>query len=114
MTTEKIEICGKEVTLAYCYATEIGFQQYTDAGMEHLNTSDPTHILYLILAASIPYYKSRGEEPPLAAEDLMYNTNPEELVAAVAAIMRLRAEWYKIPLGEPKDEPQEGADEKNV
>ena len=29
MKTKEIEICGKKVTLSYCYATEIGYKMLT-------------------------------------------------------------------------------------
>ena len=115
MITKTITIAGKEVTLAYCYATEIAFRKYTGESIDQFDASNPEHVLYLILAAIISWYQSKGEEPPVKDEELMYNTKPKELIDALTEIFKLRAEWYKVPAGEPEDEKTDShADEKNA
>lgn len=105
MTTKKINICGKDVTVAYCYATEIAFRKYTDVTIEKFDATNPEHVMYVILAAAVAYAQSKGEDEKLQAEDLLYNASPEELVSAVTEIFHLRAQWYKVPTGE--EDPQE-------
>lgn len=105
MTTKEINICGKNVTIAYCYATEIDFRKNAGVPMEQLDTTDAAHILHIIMAAMSPYYKSKGEDVPLTEDGIKYEASPEELVQAFTVIMQLRAEWYKMPAGEPTDEP---------
>lgn len=111
MTTKTITIAGKEVKVAYCYATEIAFTKYTGTGIDKFDANDPEHVLYLIIAAIIAYSQSIGEEPAVRDEDLMYNSKPKELVDALAVIFRLRAEWYEVP-AEPEDE-EKGDEPKN-
>lgn len=104
MTTKTITIAGAEVGIAYCYATEITFKKYTDTSIDALDLTDASHLLYLILSSIMPYYLSKGEEPPVKDEDLMYKADPKELIEAVNAVMQLRNEWYKVPADEPKEE----------
>lgn len=111
MTTKTITIAGVEVGISYCYATEITFKKYTGISIDDLIKSlkdgekiDEESILYLVLSAIMPYYLSKGEEPPVKDEDLMYRTEPKELTDALIAVMQLRNEWYKVPADEPKEE----------
>ena len=113
MTTKTINIAGKEVTLAYCYATEIAFARYTGVSIDKFDASNPEHILYLIISATISWSESQGKEPAIKDEDLMYKTKPKELVTAVGEILKLRSEWYEIPISEPEEE-EEKEDPKNV
>lgn len=118
MRTGKINIGGREVNVAYCYATEIAFRRYTGENVNVLfpkegKTPDPEHILYVILAAILAYYQAKGEEPPLKSESLMYEATPGELGEAFAEVMRLCGEWYQTPKGEPEEEDKEGDDSKN-
>lgn len=104
MTSKEITIAGKTVSVAYCYATEIGFHRYTGKNLDEFDATDPEHVTYLIISAILSYYQGRDEEPPVKDEDLMYQAKPKELIEAMAAIFKLRAEWYELPVGEPKDE----------
>jgi hypothetical protein len=55
MTTKTIKIANKEVTLAYCYATEIAFQRYTGTGLENFDATNSEHVVYLVLSAVLAY-----------------------------------------------------------
>lgn len=112
MTTKTINIAGKEVTLAYCYATEIGFRKYTGESIDNFDANNPEHVLYLIISSIVAWSQSKGVEPVIKDEELMYEAKPSELVAALTEIFKLRAEWYEIPAGEPTNEGGEG-EEKN-
>jgi len=111
MTQKNVTLAGKEVTVAYCFATEIGFKKYTGKSLEEFDATDPEHSTYLILAAILAYYQSRDEEPPVKDEDIIYNASPKEIVSTLATIFKMRAEWYELPFGEPKSE--EGDKTKN-
>lgn len=122
MTKKEITIAGKQVTLAYCYATEIGYTKLADEKIEDFFLSalemltankmpDLQKSFYLILASALSYYEAQGEESPLTDKDLMYFISPEEIGVALGTIISLRAEFYNIPLTEPKNEE---ADEKNA
>ena len=128
MTTKTITIAGKEITLAYCYATEIGYKLLSDEdinaymadAMEALKESrmpDTRKTVYVVIAAINAYSEWKGEQPVISDRDLMYDATPLELGTALGTILQLRADFYKLPEGEPKDEQPEGkkpASEKNA
>lgn len=128
MTTKTITISGKEVTLAYCYATEIGYKLLSDeditaymaAAMEALKESrmpDTRKTVYVVIAAINAYSEWKGEQPVISDRDLMYDATPLELGTALGTIIQLRADFYKMPSDEPKDEQPDGkkpASEKNA
>lgn len=128
MTTKTITIAGKEVTLAYCYATEIGYKLLSDEditaymadAMEALKESrmpDTRKTVYVVIAAINAYSEWNGEQPVISDRDLMYDATPLELGTALGTIIQLRADFYKVPSDEPKDEQPEGkkpASEKNA
>lgn len=124
MTTKEVQIAGKTVTLAYCYATEISFLDYTgkdinqfiaslapdDNGNKH--TPEPKEVIFAILSAALAY--CHAENCAIADTDLMYDATPDELIEAFATVIQLRNEWYNVPEGEPKDKPaDEGEQGKN-
>ena len=115
-------IGGKHVTLAYCFATEIAFREYSGQEFTEFlkeaataagegNAPDPTKLLYAILSAVAAYSQSRGEEMPVTDTDLMYHATPGELTEAFNMVMQLRSEWYTQPEGEPEE--KEGKHGKN-
>ena len=121
MKEKEITIAGKQVTLGYCFATEIAYKnmagevidsiiQETIAWMTAKPTRKPDieRSIYLVLAAVMSYYKSKGEDAPIKDTDLMNNTTPTELGTALGTIVNLWYEFYEIPKGEPEDKPQEG------
>ena len=128
MTTKTITIAGKEVTLAYCYATEIGYKLLSDEdinaymadAMEALKENrmpDIRKTIYVIIAAIKAYIEWQEETPAVTDRDLMYKATPLELGTALGTIIQLRADFYKVPSDEPKDEQPEGkkpASEKNA
>lgn len=104
MKTKEVTLCGKQVNLAYCYATEIGFNDIAEASIENIDTSNPKHILSLIMAAMLAYYEGKQEECTITNNELMFEAEPQEITAAFVAVLELRMAWYKLPAGEPKDE----------
>ncbi len=115
MTTRKVTIAGKDVTLAYCYATEIAFRKYTGTAIDNFDAQNPEHVLYIIISAIIAWSQSRGEEPAIKDDELMYKARPQELIDTLTEIFKLRSEWYEVPAGEPEDENSDDAtaEEKN-
>ena len=121
METKTITINGKEVTLCYCYATEINFANYTNGEnasvfiqetakkIDALTKGDATaqpdieKCIYLILAAAIAYYRSKGEECPITDEDMLFSNSPTELYEAVGQVILLYGSFYKLL---PGDEPK--------
>ena len=121
METKTTTINGKQVTLCYCYGTEINYANYTNGEnasvfiqetakkIDALTKGDATaqpdieKCIYLILAAAIAYYKSKGEECPIKDEDLLFSDDPTELYTALAQIVLLYGSFYKLL---PGDEPK--------
>lgn len=117
MTTKEITICGRQVQVAYCYATELSFYKLAGVPLEKADTSNPEHLFAIILSAMLSFYQSIDDEPPVKDTDLLYKASPEEIIDAFRVISLLRAEWYKIPSGaetkETKETKSEGDNEKN-
>lgn len=124
MKKETIKFIGKDVTLAYCYATEIAYKDMADEDisvyMQEIFTSsqkgempDVKKAVYLILAAMMAYYNSTGEECPVKDTDIMNEATPEEFGAAIASVINLWKAFYKVPTSEKKPAKKTGKKEKN-
>lgn len=126
MITKEITIAGKTVTLGYCYATEIAYklnadEEITDFLLEAIpmiqqqRMPDAKKVMLLIIASITSYYESikkDGEESkaPITDRDIMYDATSEEIGKALGDIITMRAEFYKMPTGEPQDKPKDGDD----
>ena len=120
MLTKEITLCGKVVTLAYCYATEIAYKDLSDeniadyikeavACIQKETDPDVKRTFYAILACMMAYYQSQGKEAPLTDTDLMNEANPAELGTAIFTIIGLRMDFYHVPKGEPADTVPSGS-----
>lgn len=126
MTEKTITICGKEVRLRYCAATETGFERITGKGIDAFSpkfgkdedgntivTDKPTADTndYIVLAASaiIAAYERNGEQPPVTLSDILYNATPQEITALLTAVVALRNEWYSLP-ETIETEPEKGGE----
>lgn len=128
MKTKEIKIAGKDVTLAYCFGSEVGYKLLTDEEIHPFLTGaivalndkparmpDLRKTIFLIIACATAYYESKGQDSPIEDKDLMYSCEPEELGIALGTIINLYAEFYHIPKDEPKDkEPKGGKKGKNA
>ena len=123
MIKETTTIAGIEVTLGYCFATELNYRNLADEEIANYfkeafgciqegKDPDTDKSIRLVLASVISYYDSQstGEATyPINERTLIYDTAPDELIKAVLTIAGMRNEFYKIPVGEPKDkEPKPG------
>ena len=119
MKTKEITLCGKPVTLGYCFAAEIAYKDLTGedilmlmqdavASIKEERMPDVKKSLYAILACMLAYYNSKGEDTPINDAELMNDASPLEIGTAIGAVLTLRAEFYDIPAGEPKDKPTKG------
>ena len=117
MITREVTLCGKQVTLAYCYATEIAYKDLTNEdiikyiryAIECIQSKEDPDIkqsVFAIVACMIAYSQSKDEEEtPVTEKELMLHMSPLELGKAVLAIISMRLEFYKVPdqeLGEKK------------
>ena len=120
MLQKEITLCGRQVTLAYCYATEIAYKDLSDeniadyikeavACIQQETDPDVKHTIYAILACMLAYYQSRGEEAPLTDTDLMNDAKPAELGTAIFTIIGLRMDFYHVPKDEPADTVSSGS-----
>lgn len=126
MITKEITLCGKQVTLAYCFGTEIGFKLLTEQecsdfmkeviiGLNAKKDPDRSKSMSLIVSAMTAYYESlpagpdgKKQESPVTDEDIIYRATIDDLGLAVGTIVGLYLEFYKIPVGEPEDkEPKD-------
>lgn len=117
MITKEITICGKQVTLAYCYATEISYKILSDEDIidfgqevvekiQHEQMPDIRKTIFLIIASMQSYYESKGEQCPVTDKELMYECTPQEIGMALGVIIGLRTNFYHIPSDEPEDKEQ--------
>ena len=99
MNTSTINICGQEVHVAYCYAAEIAFHNYTGVSIDKFDPENPQHVVFLIMACIFAYYNAKAHENEghdLTDESLLYESKPEEIVAAFKTVLELRQRWYGI------------------
>lgn len=119
MLTKEVTLCGKVVTLAYCYATEIIYKILSDEDIidfgqeivekiQHEQMPDIRRTIYLIIASMQSYYESKGEQCPITDKELMYECTPKEIGMALGIIIGLRTNFYHIPSDEPEDKKPKG------
>ena len=125
MKSKTITIQGKDVTLGYCHATEIGFKLLSDEDvnvfmaeavqfMKEEKMPDIRKTIYFIIAAINAYCEWKGVQPAITDRDLMYESTPLEIGTAFGTILTLRSEFYAMPSGEPVDDNDENQpEEKN-
>ena len=132
MKTKEITICGKQVTLAYCYATEIIYKDITGedlidfvqnaiACIREQKDPDAKRTLSVILSLSMAYDQWKeedGKEAPqqITLKELMHEAEPAEIGMAMLAVLDLRSQFYHVSKSdedEVKAEEKEG-EEKNA
>jgi hypothetical protein len=126
MIAEKtIKICGKEVQMRYCAAAETGYErlsgQSSDIFVPDVEKDEDGNIknviqkakaddyIKLAIAAIIAAYARKEQDPPITADDIIYDAEPEEVSALITSVVELRAKWYNIPtvVSEQNDTPEE-------
>lgn len=119
MIQQTIQLCGKDVTLAYCYATEISFKLLAEEEIHDFlreatekvqakQMPDIRKAIFLILAALTAYYDSKGEPIPIEDKELMYDCPPEDLGTALGTVIKLYMEFYHLPGSEAAKAAEEG------
>lgn len=113
MVQQTIQLCGKDITLGYCFATEINYTNLTDGDnapryiAEAANKLDAIQkgstevpdvkkAIYLILSAALAYYTSKDEEMPLVDKELMFDGNPTEIWTALGTVILLYGQFYHL------------------
>lgn len=129
-----INICGQEVRMRYCAATETGFEAlsgkkieiFTPTVLEYDENGKPMKIeppkassddyIKLAMSAIVSAYARNNEEPPITADAIIYDANPQEVTLLLTTVIQMRAEWYQLPATIPATETDEpkGKKRKNV
>lgn len=120
MKKEKITIVGKEVTLAYCYATEIAYKEFTGEDIatymqeafvalneQPKRMPDVKKTIYVILAAAMAYSNSKDEDASIKDTDMINDATPQELGTALGTILSLYTKFYTLPKEEVKEDAKE-------
>lgn len=112
MIQKEITLCGKPVTLGYCFATEIAYKELADEDIhdyvQHVvdcsqqnRDPDVKRTIMAIIACITAYYEK--EEVPVKDIDIMREATSTEYSTAILTILNLRQEFYHVPAGEPED-----------
>ena len=124
MKKKEITLAGKQVTVAYCYATEIAYKDLSGQDIadfmgevgEALTANkmpDVKKSIFLIMASIMSYYEPKKEEAPISDAQIMTDATPLEMGAAIGAVLNLRSEFYALPEGEPKEMKKNAGKGKN-
>ena len=125
MIQKEINIMGKQVTLAYCYGTEISYKLLADEEctdfiaevlkcLQENRMPDSRKAIYLIMSAMTAFYESQNQKNPIEDKELIFHASPEDIGLAIGTIAALYIEFYKIPVGEPEDKkPSEESEKKD-
>lgn len=121
MITKEVSLAGKNITLAYCYGTEIAYKKFTgdDAddffmqaipAIQNEKMPDIEKLVYMILSCIVAYYEQESDYP-VTDREIMQNVTPQELGFVLGTIIALRAEFYYVPSGEPEDKQRQSEGE---
>lgn len=118
MIQEKtITILGKEVRMRYCAAAETGYEKLSGRGMDIFSRSgEPTQqdFIYLGYAAIIAAYSRDHKEPPVSAEEILFDVQPQEIIELISTVVALRNAWYQVPEVMDDQKAEEEDDPKNA
>lgn len=134
MIKEKtIQICGKDVQVRYCLASETGFEVLSgkdasiflptptgekgeDGTPLFANPKATTDdFLRLAIASIIAAYERNGQEPPVTVDNILYDSTPEDVANLIATTVELRLQWYHIPsVVKPETESTKEEEGKNA
>ena len=114
MKKKEITLAGKQVTVAYCYATEIAYKDLSGQDIADFmgevgeaiaanKMPDVKKSIFLLVAAIMSYYETKKEDAPISDAQIMTEATPLEMGAAIGAVLNLRSEFYALPEGEPKE-----------
>ena len=97
MNTKEITLCGQQVKLIYCAASENGFEDLSRKSINDLDFTKSKDIMNLSLACIVAAYTAEDKEPPIKSEDILYRATSKELTDLYLTVINLRAEWYNVP-----------------
>lgn len=97
MTTKELTLCGKQVKLIYCAASENGFEDLSGKSINDLDFTKSKDLLNLAIACIVAAYAESEQETPIKSGDILYRATPKELTDLYLTVINLRAEWYELP-----------------
>jgi hypothetical protein len=113
MTEKTITICGKQVKMRYCAATEIGYEKLSDKSSaifvpEVIKDENGTitdvkqnatlsDFVQLAIAGIIAAYDSDNDDAPVTAKQILNEAAGNEVSKMVTTIVELRNDWYSVP-----------------
>lgn len=117
MNNEKtITICGKEVKMRYCAATETGYEKLSGKSIGDIDFTKQEDLIRLSMAAIVAAYLRDEAKAPVTDEEIILDAKPKELIEMFTVLLKLRAAWYEVPaVVKPEMEEKEGdKQEKNA
>ena len=114
MTSKTIKICGKDVEIFYCAATENGYERMSgkeinvflptfkknengETVIDKMPEATSEDYIILAIAGVVAAATYRKQEPAITSDDLLYEAKPTERNELVTTIIELRNEWYGVP-----------------
>ena len=104
MKHKTITLCGEEVGIAYCAATETGYETMSGKSIsvfypngEEAPAAKTEDYIQLAMAGIIAYYARWGGEAPIDIKNIIYDAEPADITTLLTSIVELRNEWYKLP-----------------
>lgn len=113
MTEKTITICGQQVKMRYCAATEIGYEKLSDKSSaifvpEVIKDENGTitdvkqnatlsDFVQLAIAGIIAAYDSENDDAPVTAKQILNEAAGNEVSKMVTTIVELRNDWYNVP-----------------
>lgn len=128
MTEKTINICGMEVRVCYCAATENAFEGLTNKSISVFvptfgkNDDGETIIkepakaltgdyLFLGIGGIIAAYGRDNLPMPVDTNTILFDATPEDTSTLISAIIELRQKWYNVPEVIAKEEQPDGKEE---
>ncbi len=97
MTEKIVNICGKDVKIRYCAASETLYEKLAQKSISELQTTSQEDIIRLAICCVIAAYEREEQEVPIEAKDLLYEAKSSELINLYKAVFELRTQWYEVP-----------------
>ena len=114
MTKKEITICGKQVEIFYCAATENGYERMTgkqisvflptfkqdengETVIDQLPEATNEDYLCLALAGIVAADTYYDRDTTITSKEILFEAKPAERNELVKTIIELRSEWYEIP-----------------
>lgn len=103
MTTKEITLCGQQVKVIYCAASENGFEDLSGKKAVDFDHTSNKDMLNLAIACIIAAYAMDEQNAPIESKDLLYKATSDEIINLYRTVLELKAAWYNIPVAVAED-----------